>query len=188
MTVQFDRYAAAEARERRDIVQRVYEHAYTDAIAGGDPFDQVSAFMGRFDAYTDPARSAGFDLVTATDDGEPVGQTWGWPLRPGAAGWEGLVLDEGDVDEFTEEDGRRTFALSEIMVVKSHVGQGIARALHDQLLAARPEQRASLLVIPDNRRAYDRYRRWGWRRVGTLRPSWPDAPTFDVLDLPLPLG
>lgn len=187
MTIEFDRYDAAGARARRDVVRHIYEHAYTDAIAAGDPFDQVHTFMGRFDAYTDPGRAPGFDLVIATDEGEPVGQTWGWPLHPGAAGWDGLVLDEGDVDEFTREDGTRTFALSELMVVQSHIGRGIARALHDELLGDRPEQRASLLVIPDNARAYDRYLRWGWQRVGILRPSWPDAPTYDVLDLALPL-
>ncbi|WP_281032466.1 GNAT family N-acetyltransferase [Nocardia pneumoniae] len=78
--------------------------------------------------------------------------------------------------------------LHEIVVRKPFTGRGIARALHDELLADRPEQRATLLVRPDNQRAYDNYRRWGWYRVGVLRPSWPDAPQFDVLMRELPGG
>ncbi|MFC3966486.1 GNAT family N-acetyltransferase [Nocardia jiangsuensis] len=188
MTIAFDHHDAAAARARRDTVQHIYEHAYADAIAGGDPFEQPGPFMERFDAYTSPDRPSGFELVIVTIDGEPVGQTWGWPLGQRSGWWGGLRLDDGDHEEFTAEDGRRTFALSEIMVAKEWTGRGLARALHDELLGGRGEQRATLLVDPVNDRAYDRYARWGWSKVGTLRPNWPDAPTFDVLILPLPLG
>lgn len=60
-------------------------------------------------------------------------------------------------------------------------GPGIARAMHDEPLRSRPEGRATLLVEEDNSRAYQRYIQWGWRKVGHLRPDWPDAPRFDVL-------
>ncbi|WP_157103554.1 hypothetical protein [Nocardia harenae] len=43
-------------------------------------------------------------------------------------------FDHGDVAEFTTEDGTRTFALSDIMMAKSHTGRGIARALHALIL------------------------------------------------------
>ncbi|WP_280397361.1 GNAT family N-acetyltransferase [Nocardia carnea] len=185
-------YTAAQAREIRATVEDIYRRSYVDAIASGDPFDSPEAFMHRFDAYTDPSRSGAFDLVVATVGGAAAGQTWGWPLRPTGAGWEGLHLDDGGLDdrdlaEFTAETGDRTFALSEIMVCAEHTGRGLARALHDELLRGRSEQRATLLVEPDNERAYARYRKWGWYRVGWLRPSWEDAPRFDVLmhDLPL---
>lgn len=185
MNVEFRRFDATAAREHRDLVQQIYERSYAEAIASGDPFEQPEAFMGRFDAYTDPARAAGFDLVVGYLDGNPVGQSWGWPLVAGTAWWNGLRLDAGDPDEFTREDGTRTFALSEIMVAAEHTGRGVARALHDHLLAGRSEQRATLLVDPHNDRAYRAYRRWGWERVGVLRPRWPDAPTFDVLIRPI---
>lgn len=189
---EFRHHTAAQAREIRATVEDVYRRSYIDAIASGDPFDSPEAFMHRFDAYTDPARSWGFDLAVAYLDGASAGQTWGWPLRPGAAGWGGLHLDDGglddgDLDEFSAETGDRTFALSEIMVCAEHTGRGLARALHDELLRARSEQRATLLVEPDNERAYQRYRTWGWYRVGWLRPNWEDAPTFDVLMHNLPL-
>lgn len=111
----------------------------------------------------------------------------GWPLQHDAAWWDALVLDEGDPAEFTAETGARTFALSEIMVSAEHTGQGLARALHDELLRGRTEQRATLLVNPDNERAYARYRKWGWYRVGRQRPSWEGSPVFDVLMRELPL-
>jgi ribosomal protein S18 acetylase RimI-like enzyme len=99
-----------------------------------------------------------------------------------SAWWGGLQLDDSaDLAVFTAENGQRTFALSEIMVLFELTGRGIAHALHDELLGGRSERRATLLVRPDNVRAYDTYREWGWYRIGTLRPSWPDAPTFDVL-------
>ncbi|MGA6206456.1 GNAT family N-acetyltransferase [Nocardia testacea] len=126
--------------------------AYAEAIATGDPFESLEASMNRFDAYL---RAPGFDLVVMFLDGEPIGQAWGWPLGESTAGWDGLQLDEDD-PEFTRENGARTFGLSEIMVVQGHTGRGYARALHDELLGARREQRATLLVDPHNDRAYAR--------------------------------
>jgi ribosomal protein S18 acetylase RimI-like enzyme len=101
-----------------------------------------------------------------------------------------LRLDDADQDYavFTAENGHRTFVLSEIMVRAEHTGRGVASALHHELLRNRREQRANLLVEPDNDRAYATYSRWGWYRVGTLRPSWPDAPLFDALILDLDQG
>ncbi len=57
----------------------------------------------------------------------------------------------------------------------------------DELLAARTEKRATLLVEPENEVAYRAYTAWGWRKAAQLRPPWPDSPTFDVLMLPLPV-
>ncbi|WP_159920087.1 MULTISPECIES: GNAT family N-acetyltransferase [Nocardia] len=179
--IHFQHYTAAQARELRDEVERIFRDSYVDAIESGEEFESPEAFMHRFDAYTDPARAGGFELVIARLDAEPCGQAWGWPLTADTAWWDGLRLDEGDRADFTAENGSRTFAFSEIMVRKPFTGKGIARALHDELLAFRPERRATLLVRPDNHLAYDRYRRWGWYRVGTLRPSWHEAPQFDVL-------
>ncbi|WP_342216710.1 hypothetical protein [Nocardia asiatica] len=83
--------------------------------------------------------------------------------------------------EFTAEDGKKTFALSELMVDEKHVGRGIAGVLYRGLLADRTERRVTWLVNPANENAYAIYRHWGARRVGTLLPSWEGAPNFDVL-------
>jgi ribosomal protein S18 acetylase RimI-like enzyme len=184
--LEFRRYDGAAARELRDVVEQVYTGSYTEAIAEatatGHQFHSTAAFMTRFDSY---AATEGFDLVIAYIDGQPAGQAWGWPLRPGSTWWDGLLtpVDPG----FTEEDGHRTFAFSEIMVREDLTGQGLAHQLHDELLGKRPEERATLLVEPDNTTAYRAYTRWGWSKVAQLRPAWPDAPIWDVLILPLPL-
>ncbi|MGY4101581.1 GNAT family N-acetyltransferase [Nocardia sp. R16R-3T] len=181
--IEFRHLDAVRARDMRASVEDIYRRSYVDAIASGDPFDSPAAFMHRFDSYTDPARGGEFAMVIAEADRHAAGQTWGWTLRPNAAWWTNFQPDEtvSDRRAFTEEDGARTFALSEIMVCTEYTGRGLARALHDELLGSRPERRATLLVEPDNVRAYRAYRHWGWNRVGISKPGWPDAPTFDVL-------
>jgi GNAT superfamily N-acetyltransferase len=181
--LEFRGYDADGARDLRGTVEKIYAQSYTDAIAHGGPFHSVGAFMQRFDSYVN---RPGFDLVLGYRGGEPVGQTWGWPLDPETSWWDGLLTETEP--GFTDEDGARTFALSEIMVCEDQTGRGVAHALHDQLLGKRPERRATLLVEPGNTGAYRAYERWGWQRVAQLRPAWPDAPLWDVLILPLPLG
>ncbi len=178
--VTFHRYNATEARGLRDTVEAVYVRSYVEAIASGDPFDSVEAFMHRFDSY---AANPELDLVAAYQDGEAIGQTWGWPLTEHTRMWEGLVTEPES--GFTHETGRRTFALSEIMVSQGRTGEGVAHAMHDRLLSVRTESRATLLVEPDNTRAYRAYLHWGWRKVAQLCPHWDHAPTFDVLTLTL---
>ena len=182
----FRRYSSTEARTIRADVQAIYEASYIDAIASGDPFDSVDAFMHRFDVYT---ASPTFDMVVAYLDSSPAGQTWGWPLTAKASetGWWAGLLEQPEPG-FTEEDGHRTFALSEIMVRQDLASRGIAHALHDELLRARPEQRATLLVEPDNITARRAYLHWGWKPVSRLRPGWDNAPLFEVFILPLPLS
>lgn len=176
LEVTFKRFDAAAARAAVGVVEQLYVASHEEAIASGDPFNSTETFLHRFDRYTS---TPAFDMVVAYESGQPVGLTWGWPLPTGARWWDGLLTDLGE--GFTEETGERTFALSEIMVASEWEGRGAGRALHDELLGARPEQRATLLVSPTNDRAYTAYRRWGWECVGQLRPGWPDAPTFDVL-------
>lgn len=176
----FQRFDTTGARGQRDTVEIVYCDAYAELMASGGTFESAEAAMARFDAYTS---RDGFDLVIGYLSGEPVGQAWGWALTATSAWWRGLVAEPEP--GFTVEDGGRTFALSEVMVRRNWTGQGIAHALHDELLRDRRETRATLLVRPDNATAYQAYTRWGWRKVAQLRPGWSDAPLLDVLILPL---
>ena len=180
-SLDIERYDAAGALKMRDAVSMIHREAYAQRIKSGDPFSADEAFMRRFDSYT---AIAGFDMILAFLDGHPVGQAWGWPLGSDTQWWDGLSAEPEP--GFTMEDGTRTFALSELMVRQAYTGRHIARALHDELLRGRTEGRATLLVNPANEAAYEIYRRWGWRKVASLRPGWPDAPLFDVLILPLP--
>jgi GNAT superfamily N-acetyltransferase len=124
--------------------------------------------MQRFDSHT---TVPSFELVMAYVGGEPVGQIWGF----------------ADTNP-TFGERLPTFELCEIMVRQAWTGQGIAHALHDELLRNRTEQQVELYVLPDNTRARRAYLHWGWRKVGETRPNLPDAPLFDVLILPLPLA
>ncbi|MCU1451363.1 MAG: Acetyltransferase family [Acidimicrobiales bacterium] len=181
----FRRYDSDRARANHDIVSLIHQDAYAEAIATGDPFESVEAFMTRFDSYTSRPGN-GFELVVGYLGSEPVGQTWGWPLGPKSLWWSDL--EEEPEPGFTDEDGTRTFALSEIMVRKEWTGQGLAHQLHDELLTQRREQRATLLVEQDNDTAYKAYEHWGWQRVTQFRPGWPDAPLMHVMILSLPLS
>lgn len=128
----------------------------------------------------------GWTLVTCEKGGGLVGYAYGFPLAPGTRWWHGLLTPVPD--GFVDEDGRRTFAISEIMVRAPWRRQGIARTLHDRLLAGRRERRATLLADPENAPAQAAYGSWGWTKVAELRPAWDNAPRFDVLTRPLPAG
>ncbi len=127
----------------------------------------------------------GWELMAAYDGPEMVGYAYGFPLRPGTGWWNGLLTPVADED--IRETGSRTFALSELMVRVPWRCRGIGRALHDKLLWTRVEERATLLVEPDNTDAKERYGRWGWTWLARLRPSWENAPELEALVLTLPL-
>ena len=178
--IEFLRHDVHTAATLRAEVEDLYRRSYVERIARGDEFGRPEAFLRRFDAYvTNPS----FDMIVAVCDGRWIGQAWGWPLTATSRWWHGLRT--GEDANFAREDGRRTFALSEIMVDQDHTGRGVAHALHDHLLAERPEERATLLVNPANTTARRAYERWGWTQIGTLKPSWPGAAELDVMIRPL---
>jgi GNAT superfamily N-acetyltransferase len=141
-------------------------------------FYTAERFAQRLDAY---AEDPTFALVTMTVDQVLVGYAFGGTLSASTRWWKGL-RDATDPD-LTQETGTRTFAFRELLVRKAHQRRGYAHALHDELLAGRPEERATLLVRRDNP-ARELYLRWGWKVVGKMQP-FPDSPVFDsmVLDL-----
>lgn len=144
-----------------------------------DPFYSPERFAERVRRYM---TAPGFELVVAEVDGAPVGLALGYTLPEGSRWWEGLTtpVDPGLV----AETGRRTFGLCELMVHPDWQGHGIGRALHDELLGHRPEERATLLVTEGNAIARRAYAKWGWHKIGKLRP-FPDSPHYDALILPL---
>jgi GNAT superfamily N-acetyltransferase len=163
------------------VIIPLYEATHADLL--DNPFYATPRFVERLRAY---AARDGFGLAMARSaSGHPLGQAFGYPLPPGSRWWEGLVTPVPD--RFTKETGTRTFALNELMVHPDHQRLGIARALHDRLLASRHEQRATLLVRADNDPARTAYARWGWHAVAQLQP-FPDSPLYDALILELPRG
>lgn len=179
----FERYDGSSALTIADrVIIPLYEACNPELVK--DPFHNPERFAERLRAY---CASSGFDLYLALDPDthRPLGQIFGYALPPGARWWRGLTTPVPD--GFTDEDGARTFAINEIMVRPEHRRRGIARALHDRLLAGRPEQRATLLVEPDNSPARTAYAHWGWREVARLLP-FPDAPLYHAMVIDLPLA
>jgi ribosomal protein S18 acetylase RimI-like enzyme len=176
--VTFTHYDAATAPAAMDtVIVPVYEASHTDVIA--DPFYSAARFAERVRGYVG---APGFELVAAAVDGEPVGQAFGYALPANARWWAGLTTPAEP--GLTDETGTRTFALCELMVSPAWQSRGVAHALHDELLHHRSEQRATLLVRENNETAQRAYVKWGWRKIGKLKP-YPDAPHYDAMLLAL---
>lgn len=161
------------------VIVPLYETSHADVVA--NPFYSTERFAERVRGYV---RAPGFEIAIAYVEGTPVGQAFGYTLPETSRWWEGLTTPVSA--GFTTETGRRTFAFNELMVVPEWQGQGVAHALHDELLGGRKEERATLLVRDDNASAQAAYRRWGWQKIGKLRP-YPDAPHFDAMIISLPI-
>jgi ribosomal protein S18 acetylase RimI-like enzyme len=175
-------YDADGAGELLDtVIVPVYKQVYEHEIAI-DPFFSVERFVDRFNGYVS---APGFALSVARDEtGTPLGYMFGYRLGAGGRWWDGLLTEvpEG----FAKEDGARTWAVNEIMVVEEARRRGVATSLHNELIGNRTESRATLLVEPENEPAKAAYQSWGWRFVGTLQP-FQDSPKYlsMVRDLPL---
>ncbi|MCX5069450.1 GNAT family N-acetyltransferase [Micromonospora lupini] len=166
------RYSADEAKGLLDQLVDLYLEVYV----GSGEFYSEDRYRRQLDLHM---QRSGWELVTATIGGAIVGYIYGFPLPPETQWWEGI--HEPVPPGFTEEDGTRTFALSELLVHRAWRRQGIAAALHNVLVTSRTEARTTLLVHPDNATAQTAYRSWGWRKVTELQPQWKGAPTFAVL-------
>lgn len=170
-------FTANELAEVRDVLINVYAEVYADRLH--EEFQTVERFAERLEGH---ASGPGWECVVGYDDGEPVGYAYGYTLPTRANWWKGLrtPVDPGLI----EETGRRTFALCELMVRAPWRGTGAAKAIHDELVSNRPEERVTLLVERDHPRVRALYERWGYQWIGELLP-FPDAPLFDSLILPL---
>jgi ribosomal protein S18 acetylase RimI-like enzyme len=180
MPLKFSHHDAATTEAILDtVIGPVYEASHADVIA--DPFYSTERFLERVRGYL---RAPGFGLVVGYSDDAEIGLAFGYVLPINARWWHGLTTPVAE--GFTNETGHRTFAMNELMVTPEWQGRGVAHALHDELLGSRDEERATLLVRENNTAAQTAYARWGWEKVGKLRP-YPDAPHFDAMVLPLPL-
>jgi ribosomal protein S18 acetylase RimI-like enzyme len=167
-------FDAGQAQPLLEELIAVYGEIYSDP---NDAFHGEGRYRRQITSHM---TAPGWRLVTAhTDDGELVGYAYGFPLPASTRWWDGLLTPVPD--GFTAEDGHRTFAISEIMVRSPWRRQGIAKELHDEVLAGSPTQRATLLVEPDNAPAQAAYASWGWCKVAELRPGWEHAPLYHAL-------
>ncbi len=127
----------------------------------------------------DQCGQTGFSLVVARTASMAVGFSFGYTLSAHGAWWLNPLRPLPS--ELTEEDGSRTFAVLEFVVIPPWRRLGIGRALHDTLLAHRHEERATLTARPEAKAARAAYRRWGWHQVGQRRNPLPGRPIYDIL-------
>jgi hypothetical protein len=129
--------AAAHADELQALQAEVYANP---------PYartDDAALFADRFRVQR---RQPGFVLAEARHGGYLVGYAAGMPLRPSTSWWRDLTTPPPG--EVTTEHPGRTFALVELLVRASWRRQGIAATLHALILKNRPEERATLIVLP----------------------------------------
>ena len=171
----------AQAALHAEDLQALHAEVYADPPyrEGGD----AAGFAGRFRVQR---RQPGFVLAEARRGGYLVGFAAGMPLRPSTSWWRDLTSPL-PADVTTEYPGR-TFALTEWLVRAAWRRQGIGRALHDLILAGRPEERATLTVLPAATPAQHALRAWGWHKAGRTRGPDPGAPVSDVLIMTRPAG
>lgn len=173
--MRLERRGAAGLDGVRPQLLDLYAEIYADRLAEG--FHSVERFDERLGWNTEVP---GFAVVVGYLDGAAVGYAYGCTLQSGTRWWAGLrtPVPDGAVDE----DGHRTFALSELMVVDEARGTGAAKAIHAHLLDGRPEPRATLLVERSHPKVRSLYETWGYEWFGEVLP-FADSPLYDALVL-----
>ena len=178
--ITFEVLGGTEAAEHVDELQALHGEVYAAPPYGAD--GDAARFADRFRVQR---RQPGFVLAEARHGGYLVGYAAGFPLRPSTSWWRHLTAPVPG--EVTAEHPGRTFEVAELLVRASWRRQGIGGALHDLILRHRPEERATLTVLPAAAPAQAALRSWGWRKVARTRDPDPGSPVADVLVLTLPV-
>ncbi|QKW24031.1 GNAT family N-acetyltransferase [Kitasatospora sp. NA04385] len=158
------RCTALAPRVRRELLE-----VYADVRAPllHEPNYRVEAFAERLDLHL---AAPGFALVLGyeSDDSTPVGYAYGNTVGPGDGYWRRMA--EPLPDGFTDAP---VLAVREIGVRAPWRGTGVARRIHDALLADRPERRAALMVNPlaGDGRVQRLYEGWGYRPFNSQRAT-----------------
>lgn len=177
--IRFELLDGPQSAAHLDDLQGLRAEVYSDPPYGR--LEDDAEFAARFRVWR---RQPGFALAEARHGGFLVGYAAGMPLRPSTSWWRELTAPAPE--EITAEHPGRTFALTELLVRGSWRRQGIGQELHDLILAGRPEERATLTVLPAAAAAQAAFRAWGWHKVARTRGPEPGAPVSDVLVIALP--
>jgi GNAT superfamily N-acetyltransferase len=158
-----------------DELRALYREVYADPpYEWGD--EHAALFAERFAVqHAQP----GFALAEARDGPDLTGYCFGVTLQPSTPWWQHLLT--ALPEDITAEHPGRTLAVVELLVRAPWRRQHIAQTLHNMLLRDRPEERATLTVLPAALPAQQAYAKWGWRTVAQKRNPLPSSPVFDVL-------
>jgi GNAT superfamily N-acetyltransferase len=178
--ITFQVLGGTEAAEHVDELHALHAEVYAAPPFGAG--EDAARFADRFRVQR---RQPGFVLAEARRGGYLVGYAAGFPLRPSTSWWRHLTAPVPE--EITAEHPGRTFEVADLLVRASWRRQGIGAALHDLVLRHRPEERATLTVLPAAAPAQAAFRNWGWRKVARTRDPEPGSPLADVLVLTLPV-
>ena len=177
--IAFQLLDGTQAAAHADELQALHAEVYADPPYGRN--QDAALFARRFRVQ---CRQPGFVLAEARHGGYLVGYGCGMPLRPSTSWWRELTTPLPD--EVTAEHPGRTFALTDLLVRPSWRRQAIAATLHDLILTDRPEERATLTVLPAAIPAQNAFGQWGWRKVARTRDGDPGSSVSDVLVTTLP--
>jgi ribosomal protein S18 acetylase RimI-like enzyme len=177
--ITFQLLDGTQAAAHADELQALHAEVYADPPYGRA--DDAALFAARFQTQR---RQPGFVLAEARHGGYLVGYASGMPLRPSTSWWRDLTTPLPD--EVTAEHPGRTFALVDLLVRASWRRQGIGQILHDLILRNRPEERATLTVLPAATPAQNAFQKWGWRKVARTSDPRPGSPVQNVLVTTLP--
>ena len=172
----FGRIGGSQAAEHAAELQSLHDEVYVDMPATGRDF------ASRFRVQR---RQPGFVLVAARSGGYLIGYAAGMPLRPSTSWWREVTTTLPE--QVTAEYPGRTFALVELLVRGAWRRQGTGRALHDLILAGRPEERATAVVPPTATAAQAAFHNWGWQKIARARNP-VGLPASDVLVTALPVN
>jgi GNAT superfamily N-acetyltransferase len=176
----YQRYEGQEAAGQLDTFLPAYEEVYVEPPYSEGPSD-VAQFI---DHYLFHAQRPGMRLVIARDGEDVIGFTYGYLLPRNTRWWTNV--DPVLADDFTHEDGNRTWVILELAVREKWRRRGIAAALHAALLDGLDVERVTLTVRPEPEAlpAQSAYASWGYRTVGRSHP-WEDAPFYNAMILEL---
>lgn len=173
--VEFVHYRGPEAaRALSEEYADVYTEIYAEPPYNSGPLYSRGRFLERTGRQV---HRPGFELLAAVDVDTRALAGFCFGFSFGEGGWWGGETTEPPAEVLTAEK----VAVIELVLRKAYRGRGYGKALLEAFLAGRPEPWATLLAHPAAP-AHARYERWGWRKVGTVRPA-PDAPVVDAMVL-----
>jgi GNAT superfamily N-acetyltransferase len=164
-----------EAARRIDEYSEFYAEVHAEPPYSWGP-EYAELFRRRVETQR---QQDGFALVEARTEGTLIGMGLGVTLAPATSWWQNLLSPLPP--DVTEERPGRTWALADLMVHPRWRRLHLAEAIHNRLLDDRPEERASMTVLPAATAAQAAARKWGWDRLGQKRNPLPGAPIFDVM-------
>ncbi|WAU16690.1 GNAT family N-acetyltransferase [Streptomyces tubercidicus] len=125
----------------------------------------VSAFAERLDRHS---QEPGWEAILAYEEDQPIGYAYANTIDSDDRWWKRVTPPPSA--EYTD---RHAVALKEIGVRIPWRGTGIARRIHDALLADRNEPYVTLMVNPlaGNGKVHRLYESWGYEDIGQSQPS-----------------